>query len=271
MGVLGCGTALALALTANTPTGIVTFDTAISAATPVPGTAGLTPGGPAQQVTMTTLPMSDGTITPLGPGNRGLTVIGVALDPSGFPAECPAAVWLPAARLPAARLPGLPATSPSASGLPLTGVRLAVALTGDAPASCQGLRVRLRGAVTLLEAVTASRPGGGRIRVEITGSVLIGTLGTPALTVTQRDGRMVAQPVPAAAGRLPSAYTVDAIGPDGLRTTVCELAGLRPCVDTTAPAETRLRYQVTAHLGNRWRRASATVEVSTPPARRTTV
>jgi len=284
-GSLAAGTALLLTTTGlvlgvmGVPPGGLWHSGTGGVADPVAGVAGLFPGGPAQQVSIT--------VSNTAPSSFEIT--DVRPDLSALPAACPASAWHPD---PPDQLPTVAAHAQATVTVP-------VSLLPDAPDSCQGLSLRLPVRVHGLrhpkpEASTpAPASAAGRVRAPALAPALgpalgpgagpavelretsadaearltTATLATPEVSVTAAGGVLVLTPRRPAAGPRPAAWTVEALAPDGTRTRLPSEGGTYP--DRLAPAAAQRRYVVTATLGARWERPSAMITASTPPPRPT--
>ena len=276
-GSLAAGTALLLTTTGlvlgvmGVPPGGLWHSGTGGAADPVAGVAGLFPGGPAQQVSIT--------VSNTAPSSFEIT--DVRPDLSALPLACPASAWHAD---PPDQLPTVAAHAQATVTVP-------VSLVTDAPDSCQGLSLRLPVRVHGLrhpqpaaastapaaargQALGAALGAGAGPAVELRETsadadarLTTATLGTPEVSLTAAGEVLVLTPRRPAGGPVPAAWTVEALAPDGTRARLLPESGTYP--DRLAPAAAQRRYVVTATLGSRWQRPSAPLTTSTPPPRPT--
>jgi hypothetical protein len=207
---------------------------AAAAATAAAGADGVVPGGPPVVVAV-------GLATPAG---RRLAVTSIRPDASSLPLACPASLWSFA-----------PAAAPRRAD---ARVAVAVSLAPQAPSTCQGLTA------VLPVTVTARRPDGTTVRSAAAVPLAVARLGTPRAAVRVDHGRLVVQGTASPTGPSPTAFTVDAVRPDGSREPVCREHSLLGCVDGHGLPATERRYVLTAWRGA-WHAVSATVTAWTPP------
>jgi hypothetical protein len=205
--------------------------------TGVPGTAGLSPGGPAQPVSLLVTGAVPGTALPIS---------AITVDGPSLPVDCPPDVWT---------------VAPNAPGRVSAGadihVAATVALTDDAPTACQGATV-----AALTATITVRGPGGTEVTLSSTAEapITIASLGTPTITVGEQSGQAVVLTTTKGPALPSTRFVVEAADADGNWTSICRLFEAVPCATGRKPGASGVRYRVTATLGTYWRRESAALD-----------
>ena len=235
-GLVAAALGVGYLLTSGGPLSVVNLD-ARPTVPLVVGAPGMSPGGAPQKVVFL-----------VGGGSSAVraTLTGLTPIDDVLPLACPARAWEVT----------LAGPVPIASALVGTRVPATLALSGDAPASCQGLAIP-----TFSASVDATGTNGRPVllHASLETPVTVATLGTPGVAVRDDSGRAVVVITPDPQFPAGTHYTVEATGPNGRWAPACLLSMPTPCRTDHDADDAGVHYRVTARLGAFWRRTSADV------------